>query len=254
MVRNYEKRTGGGLGVGSGGGGRGVIASSSEEGVSFSGVTVYSPDGRLLVKRVNLTLAPGENLFVTGANGAGKTSLFRVLAGLWEPTAGTVTRPDVAGASNDSFQVFYVPQKPYLVSGTLRDQVMYPLPGDPTRDDEVVEALTRVNLMKLARTSSDGLDRFPHDWADVLSGGEKQRVGLARLYFHKPAYAVLDEATSAINPDEEGAFYSHLGTLGITAFSIAHRLELKRFHHQHLHFHADGTGGWTLDRIQGGKR
>ena len=254
MVRNYEKRTGGGLGGGSGGGGRGVIASSSEEGVSFSGVTVYSPDGRLLVKRVNLTLAPGENLFVTGANGAGKTSLFRVLAGLWEPTAGTVTRPDVAGASNDSFQGFYVPQKPYLVSGTLRDQVMYPLPGDPTRDDEVVEALTRVNLMKLARTSSDGLDRFPHDWADVLSGGEKQRVGLARLYFHKPAYAVLDEATSAINPDEEGAFYSHLGTLGITAFSIAHRLELKRFHHQHLHFHADGTGGWTLDRIQGGKR
>ena len=72
--------------------------------------------------------------------------------------------------------------------------------------------------------------------------------------FSKPAYAVLDEATSAINPDEEGAFYSHLGTLGITAFSIAHRLELKRFHHQHLHFHADGTGGWTLERIKGGKR
>ena len=89
-----------------------------------------------------------------------------------------------------------------------------------------------------------------YDWADVLSGGEKQRVGLARLYFHKPSYAVLDEATSAINPDEEGAFYHHLGTLGITAFSIAHRMELKRFHHQHLHFHADGTGGWTMSRIE----
>ena len=259
MVREYEKRTGlgkldGGKMGQSGGSGRGVIASSSEEGVRFSGVTVYSPDGRLLVKEVNLTLAPGENLFVTGANGAGKTSLFRVLAGLWEPTAGTITRPDVAGATDESFQVFYVPQKPYLVSGTLRDQVMYPLPGDPERDDEVVEALSRVNLMKLVRTSPEGLDRLPHDWADVLSGGEKQRVGLARLYFHKPAYAVLDEATSAINPDEEGAFYSHLGTLGITAFSIAHRLELKRFHHQHLHFHADGTGGWTLERIKGGKR
>jgi ATP-binding cassette subfamily D (ALD) protein 3 len=76
------------------------------------------------------------------------------------------------------------------------------------------------------------------------------QVGLARLYFHKPAYAVLDEATSAINPDEEGAFYRHLGTLGITAFSIAHRLELRRFHHMHLHFHADGTGGWTMSRVE----
>ena len=209
---------------------------------------------RELLSDVSARFSPGTTTALVGPSGAGKTSLFRVLAGLWEPTAGTITRPDVAGAIDESFQVFYVPQKPYLVSETLRDQVMYPLPGDQERDDEVVEALSRVNLMKLVRTSPEGLNRLPHDWADVLSGGEKQRVGLARLYFHKPAYAVLDEATSAINPDEEGAFYSHLGTLGITAFSIAHRLELKRFHHQHLHFHADGTGGWTLERIKGGKR
>jgi ABC-type uncharacterized transport system fused permease/ATPase subunit len=199
----------------------GIISGAAEAGVRFDGVTVFSPDGRLLVKDVTFALKPGQNLFVTGANGAGKTSLFRVLAGLWAPAAGTVTRPDVSRSGGSAaktagdrpFQVFYVPQKPYLVSGSLRDQVMYPLPGEPGggADRAVLEALRRVNLLKLVEAQPQGLDHTPHDWADVLSGGEKQRVGLARLYFHKPSYAVLDEATSAINPDEEGAFYDHLG-------------------------------------------
>ena len=121
------KRTGSGGGgkIGlSGGGRRGVIASSSEEGVRFSGVTVYSPDGRLLVKEVNLTAL--RRTFLSPEPTAPAR---RRCSGSWR-SLGTHRRDhhpaDVAGATDESFQVFYVPRKPYLVSGTLRDRVMPP--------------------------------------------------------------------------------------------------------------------------------
>ncbi|KAI9209715.1 ABC family transporter: long-chain fatty acid [Polychytrium aggregatum] len=223
------------------------LESDVEDMISFRDITITSPDGRLLVKDLSFDIVPGKNILVTGANGAGKTSLFRVLAQLWIPTAGTVTVPRGA---RDLAQplLFYVPQRPYLASGSLRDQVTYPsrfgVPG-PERDAvdaKVLECLDRVKLLKLYDSTKGGLDFSHFDWNDVLSGGEKQRVGLARLFFHQPKYAVLDEATSAINPDEEGGLYEWCQKLNITVFSIAHRYELKRFHQVHLHYLADGTG------------
>ena len=264
----------------------GSIATGDDSQVfAFSDVTVYSPDGRLLVKDLNLVLKPGENLFVSGANGAGKTSLFRVMAGLWAPAFGTVSRPsacfgkkdtDAGGTQTETpnrtqtetfdSRVFYVPQRPYLAHGSLRDQVTYPevcSARDAAVDARVLDALRTVNLLKLVgdttihsgsgtKQDSNGLDVTKHDWADVLSGGEKQRIGLARVFFRKPVCAVLDEATSAVNPDEEALFYRELATIGVTAFSIAHRPELERFHHKKLTLHADGTGGWTLEDMKTG--
>ena len=239
-------------------------ASDSDGSFAFTDITVYSPDGRLLVKDLDLALRPGENLFVSGANGAGKTSLFRVLAGLWAPARGAVSRPagslapSAASRRFDS-RVFYVPQRPYLAHGSLRDQVTYPevVPrekADAALDARVLEALRTVNLLKLVSDAepgrAGGLDVTKHDWADVLSGGEKQRIGLARVFFRAPRCAVLDEATSAVNPDEEALFYQRLATLGVTVFSIAHRPELERFHHKKLTLLADGTGGWTLEDIR----
>ena len=117
-----------------------VQITGEDDGIHFDNITVHSPDGRLLVKDLSLSVKPGESVFITGANGAGKTSIFRVLAGLWRATSGTVVRPaeGLETTADGEAAIFYVPQRPYLVSGTLRDQVMYPLPGDPARDDEVM--------------------------------------------------------------------------------------------------------------------
>ena len=244
-----------------------VQTSSNDDEIEFQNVTVFSPDNRLLIKDVSLKIKRGESLFITGANGAGKTSLFRVLAGLWKASEGVVLRPRNGlksikseggeGDDNAVSSLFYVPQRPYLVTGSLRDQILYPAKqkseeGEFDKDDErILECLARVNLVKLLKKGDRnvGLDRTEHDWNDVLSGGEKQRIGLARLYFHAPRFAILDEATSAINPDEEGALYEEFEKNNITVFSIAHRMELKRFHKKHLHFKADGKGNWTLKKI-----
>jgi len=215
--------------------------------IQFNNLTIETPEtpARTLLKELNLSVRLKENVLVTGPNGAGKTSLFRVLAGLWRSEEGAVLRPKCL--SRDSSELFYVPQKPYLVKGTLRDQITYPkFELSKDKDEDVEHCLRLVGLGKLIKDESDGLDRWEHDWYDVLSGGEKQRVGIARLFYQKPTFAVLDEATSAINVTDEGPLYQKLLDLGITVFSIAHRVELKKFHKKELHYFGDGTGKWKL--------
>ena len=105
-----------------------VQVAGEDDGIHFKDVTVYAPDGRLLVKNLNLDINPGESVFITGANGAGKTSIFRVLAGLWRAASGSVVRPShgLATTADGDAAIFYVPQRPYLVLGTLRQQLLYP--------------------------------------------------------------------------------------------------------------------------------
>ena len=201
---------------------------------------------------------------MTGPNGAGKSSLMRALKGLWPLLAGRARLPPHG--------VHFVPQNAYLVSGTLRDQVIYPeapqqgacsaaaavavLSGTATaaaaaaaaaaeaRDARVAECVRVVGLGELL--TSHGLDAWQHDWLDVLSGGEKQRLGLARVLYHRPTFAVLDEATSAVNSDEQGRLHECLEEAGITLLSIAHRPEVRRYHHLELQLAGDGSGTWSL--------
>lgn len=239
------------------------LEKESKNRIGFEKVSIYSPDGRLLLKDLTIDIESGVSLMITGINGAGKTSLFRVLSGLWRGRGGTIWRPRGFIHENEhdgKISLFYMPQNPYLVTGTLRDQITYPIRlKDKSRDEEIRALLAKVGLTKLlppqkksflTDDSSDGLEISHHDWSDVLSGGEKQRVGWARLYFHKPNFAILDESTSAINPDEEGRLYEELCKLKVTFFSIAHRLDLRRFHQKELNLAGDGTGAYTITEIK----
>ena len=198
----------------------------------------------LLVKDLNLKISPGTNVMVTGPNGCGKTSLFRCLAGLWGVAAGEIRAP------RDS--IMMLPQRPYLVQGSLRDQVTYPTVGkkaSPAEDEEIQRCLKLAGLKKILN-NPDGLDLRHDEWNTVLSGGERQRLGFARLFYARPKFAILDESTSAINADHERELYDAVLQTKTTVISIAHRLALRKYHQVELRFHGDGQGGYDLMKTQ----
>lgn len=148
---------------------------------------IISPNGDILVKAITFEIKPGMNTIISGPNGCGKSSLFRLLSGLWPLTAGTLTRPHID-------KLFYIPQRPYLPAGTLRDQIIYPHTKSITinsgvNDGDLLNHLKSVELDYLVEREG-GFDAV-NDWNDVLSGGEKQRIAMARLFYHKPEFAIL---------------------------------------------------------------
>ncbi len=270
------------------------VADSEAESIEFNNVCVATPEGRLLVNDFTFKLNMHESMMVSGPNGAGKTSIFRTLAGLWPLASGSIVKryhasaaPAIkarVGVDEDVSEIFYVPQNPYLVSGSLLEQVVYPFSVLEARvyyqsickakkdaaaasgataaaapvmtfEQKIMDCICIVGLRRfLLVPGSDelqvsSLQRRHHDWADVLSGGEKQRMGLARLFFHTPRFAVLDESTSAMNVDDEGPIYQRILDEGITVFSIAHRTQLRRFHKHELRLEGDGTGAWRVESI-----
>lgn len=210
--------------------------------IKFKNVNVITPTGDLLVKNLSLVIESGQSCLICGPNGSGKSSLFRLLGGLWPLFGGgEVVKP----AAKD---LFYVPQRPYLPLGTLRDQLIYPLNeqefyASGHDDESLVQLLKTVHLEYLIDRAG-ALDAV-RDWQDVLSGGEKQRVAMARLFLHRPRFAILDECTSAVSIDVEARLYEYAQKeLKMTLFTISHRPSLDRFHSYRLAF--DGQGGYTF--------
>jgi len=187
-----------------------------------------------LVKDLDLEISHGKNILITGNAGSGKSSLFRILCGLWSPLSGEVLR----FLPHNPKAIFFLPQKTFLTDGTLRQQLTYPY-DDPSRGDisdrctggseneKLIELLDIVGL-KTLNFRVGGLDKpVDSNWEDLLSPGEMQRLSFARLFFHRPLLALLDEATSALDVAWEIRLYSACKELGITVVSVGHRKSLR---------------------------
>uniref|UniRef100_G1P2N5 Lysosomal cobalamin transporter ABCD4 n=1 Tax=Myotis lucifugus TaxID=59463 RepID=G1P2N5_MYOLU len=213
-------------------------------------VCISAPSSnKLLIKDLSLKISEGQSLLITGNTGTGKTSLLRVLGGLWASTRGSMQMLVDFGPHG----VLFLPQKPFFTDGTLREQVIYPLkeiyPDSGSTDDErIMRFLELAGLSDLvART--EGLDhQVDWNWYDVLSPGEMQRLSFARLFYLQPKYAVLDEATSALTEEVESELYRIGQQLGITFISVGHRRSLEKFHSWVLKL--CGEGRWELTRIK----
>ncbi len=197
-----------------------VAAKAGETGVGADGLTLALPNGQYLLRDATLALRPGEATLITGQSGSGKSTLFRALAGIWPFGKGLIRVP--AGA-----RVLFLPQKPYIPIGTLRDAVKYPDEQSTASDAEVVAALEAARLGHLAKR----LDEDAH-WSNVLSGGEQQRLAIARALVFKPDWLFMDEATAALDDPTEAAVYGELKQRlpQMTMVSIGHRPSLRQWH------------------------
>ncbi|KAJ2946882.1 hypothetical protein O0L34_g16215 [Tuta absoluta] len=211
--------------------------------IKFDKVPLVTPNGDVLIEELTFEVKAGINVLVCGPNGCGKSSMFRILGELWPIFGGTLTKPPKG-------KLFYVPQRPYMTLGTLRDQVIYP----QTREEMVRRGRTDAQLDKFLElvqlsylTTREGGWDAVEDWMDVLSGGEKQRIAMARLFYHEPQFAILDECTSAVSVDVEGSMYRYCREMGIALFTVSHRKSLWAHHDHYLQM--DGRGGYVFGEI-----
>jgi putative ATP-binding cassette transporter len=201
--------------------------------VAFEHLTLATPkDEQELVRDLSLEVRPGRRVLVTGPNGAGKSALFRAAAGIWCWGRGRVVVPPPG-------DVLFLPHQPYVVPGTLRDQLLYALPRDRVGEAEVHRVLAEVKLdSAVARVG--GLD-IERDWGKLLSKGQLQRLGLARVLLARPKFAFLDGATSALDAFWVKTLYGVLSETDITYLTIGDHPDLVKYHDLVLELCGDGT-------------
>ncbi|GFT28626.1 ATP-binding cassette sub-family D member 3 [Nephila pilipes] len=192
--------------------------------IKFDCVPLVTPNGDVLIEELSFEVKSGMNVLVHGPNGCGKSSLFRVLGELWPLFGGVLTKP----AKN---KLFYIPQNDMRRKGVS--------------DLDLEYFLELVQLTYLLER--EGGWNAIKDWMDILSGGEKQRIAMARLFYHRPQFAILDECTSAVSVDVEGSMYQYCREVGITLFTVSHRKSLWKHHEYTLYM--DGRGAYQFQAM-----
>ncbi len=218
----------------------GVASTATSHDFRLSDVLIRLPDGTPLSQPLTIRFAANENVLLVGPSGAGKSTFFRAMSGVWPYVEGKVEAPD-------GEPILVLPQKPYLPIGTLLAAVSYPSPVGTYDESAVKSVLVDV-----------GLDHLVHDldvddnWTQRLSGGEQQRVAVARAILSKPSWLLLDEATAAMDPKLEAAIYEKIAERlpGTTVISIAHRDTLGDHHRRHLALRRDASGTFTLEDVK----
>jgi vitamin B12/bleomycin/antimicrobial peptide transport system ATP-binding/permease protein len=208
------------------------MTASAGSGLSIPDLDLALPDGRKLVHIGGLALIPQESTLVVGPSGSGKSTLFRAIAGLWPYGSGEIQQPTYA-------KLMLLPQRPYIPIGPLRDAIAYPAAATSFSDQQLREALDKVSLPSLA----DRLDESDN-WQMRLSGGEQQRLAVARALLARPDWLFLDEATSALDEQSESALYRAIATTlpKTTVVSIGHRSTLNAFHNRRIELHPQDNG------------
>lgn len=193
--------------------------------LEFEKVTVKTPDGlRVLVQDLSFSLKKGDRMMIVGESGIGKSSLLRSVAGLWDFGSGLIKKPSLS-------KTMFLPQQPYMLLGTLKEQISYPNSKDEFDLEDIDKVLRRVGLEQLVK---DHNVNEVKDWTRVLSVGEQQRLAFARVLLNEPEFVILDEGTSALDMENEKNLYKILDELDISYISVGHRKEIKQFHNSIL--------------------
>ncbi|KAG0295628.1 ATP-binding cassette sub- D member 4 [Dissophora globulifera] len=220
-------------------------AMSSDTSIRFENVSFNTPAGDLVLSDFTHTFEVGVNTMIVGRNGAGKTSLLRAMGGLWPVSRGQVILP-----RKYQRDVIFLPQTPYLTYGTLREQLVYPLKDTAASvsNADIVRVLKLARLEHVVEVIEDFDFTYTLDWNKMLSPGEQQKMAFARLFYARPTFAVLDEATSSMDNVSENEMFKQCRLLNITCITVCHHASLERYHQRKLTM--NGHGAWSLSEIE----